>query len=66
MSHRDDHVTLREMLDHAIEALDLVAGMQRSDLDTQRVVYLALLQLCQIVGEAATRLEPSTREAHPE
>ena len=66
MSHRDDNITLREMLDHTIEAIDLVGGLQRSDLDTQRVTYLALLQLCQIVGEAATRLDPSTRDAHPD
>lgn len=66
MSHRDDSITLQEMIDHTIEAIDLAAGMQRGDLDSQRVTYLALLQLCQIVGEAATRLDAATRDAHPE
>jgi hypothetical protein len=38
MSHRDDSITLQEMFDHTVEAMGLVAGLHRSDLDSQRVV----------------------------
>ncbi len=65
MSHRDDETTMREMLDHTVEAMSLVSPLARDDLDSQRVVYLALLQLCQVIGEAATRLSQEIRDAHP-
>ncbi len=64
MSHPDDAATVRDMLDHTIEAISIVAPLTREDLDNERITYLALLQLCQIIGEAATRLSPETRDAH--
>lgn len=58
--------TLRQMLAHAREAQGLVAGKTRVDLDRERVLALALLQLLQIVGEAAGRVSPDYRSAHPQ
>ncbi len=66
MSRHDDRVTLRQMLDHVREVTELTTGRSRSDLDTDRVLYLATLQLLQIVGEAANRLSEACRESHPE
>jgi len=66
MSHRDDNATLRQMLSHAREALGLVAGKSRADLDRERVLALALIQLLQIVGEAADRVSADYCNAHPE
>ena len=54
MAHHDDSVSLRQMLDHAREAFDLVQRRDRADLDRDRVLSLALVQLCQIIGEAAS------------
>jgi len=66
MPLRDDQATLRQMLAHAREALALVQGKSRADLDRERVLALALLQLLQIVGEAAGRLSPAYCDMHPE
>ncbi len=66
MSRREDAVTLRQMLDHVEEAISLGGGRVRADLDTDRVFFLALLKLVEIVGEAATRVSDGMRTAHPE
>jgi len=41
MSKHNDEVRLRHMLEHAREAVALVAGKDRSDLDTSRMLSLA-------------------------
>ena len=66
MSRHDDRVTLRQMLDHIEEAAALAQGRTREDLETERVFFLALLKLVEIVGEAATRVSDSMQNAHPE
>ena len=65
MSQRDDSISLRQMLDHAEEAVSLICGKTRADLDVDRVLSLALVQLLQIVGEAASRVTTTTRDQHP-
>jgi len=54
------------MRDHASEALALAQDMTRVALDGDRVRALALVQLPQIIGEAAARVPADTRAAHPE
>ncbi len=66
MSRHDDAVSLRQMLDHAREALVMIQPHTRADLDRDRMLTLALLQLAQIVGEAANRVSQATRECHVE
>ena len=66
MSGHDDHVRLRHMLDHAREAVELVSGLQRHNLTEDRVLSLAVVRLLEIVGEAAARVSPAFRDAHPE
>ena len=44
------------MLEHAREAVALVGGKDRSDLDISRMLSLALVRLIEIVGEAANRV----------
>jgi uncharacterized protein with HEPN domain len=41
------------MLDHAKEASELVKDKTRADLDSDRLLNLALVRLLEIVGEAA-------------
>lgn len=53
------------MLSHAEEALQMVRGRARRDLDADRQLNLALVRLMEIVGEAATRVSPETRGACP-
>ncbi len=64
MTRRDDMVTARQMLDHARELAEMTSGKSQSDLDSDRMLYLAVLQLLQIVGEAANRLSDDFTRAH--
>jgi uncharacterized protein with HEPN domain len=66
MTQHDDNVSLRQMLDHAREATELIGGRVRADLDRDRVLELALTRLVEIVGEAARRVSPDCRAQHPE
>lgn len=44
------------MLDHSQEAIALARGNNRSDLDGNRLLNLALVRLMEIIGEAASRV----------
>jgi uncharacterized protein with HEPN domain len=60
--HRDrDKVRLSHMLQYSREAVSLIQDRTRSDLDSDRVLGLALVRLIEIVGEAASRVSPATR-----
>ena len=65
MTRHDDSVPLRHMLDHAREAIAMAASKQRPDLDSDRMLQLALVRLVEIVGEAATRVTPETQQRFP-
>lgn len=60
-----DRVRLLHMLEHAREAIQLMAGRTRPDLDTDRVLSLALVRLLEIVGEAAARVSSDARARRP-
>jgi len=57
---KDDWVCLRHMLDSAKEAVELTQGKSRHDLDTNRVLSLALVRLLEILGEAANHWQLTT------
>jgi len=63
---KDDPVRLRHMLDSASEAFELIRDKSRADLDTNRVLSLALVRLLEIVGEAANKVNASTRKEIPD
>ena len=65
MTRHEDGVRLRHMLEHAREAVNLAEGKRREDLDTDRMLELALTRLVEIVGEAATRVSPSGQQDYP-
>lgn len=66
MSMRDDAVSLKDMLDHAHEAVALLTDTNRESFRDQRVIQLALTRLVEIVEEAANRISNTTRQAHPD
>jgi len=66
MSQHNDEVRMRHMLDYSREALGLSRDRSREDLDTDRVMELALVRLVEIIGEAASRVSEETRESNPE
>jgi len=51
MSRRDPATSLRQMRDCAREVVDLVRGRSRSDLDSDRLLALALVRLLEIIGD---------------
>ena len=65
MSRHDDSITFRQMSDHIEESIALARGRTRADLESDRVFFLALLKLVEIVCEAATRIPESMQAAHP-
>ncbi len=66
MFSRRDRVRLDHMLDHAREAITLTRGKTRADLDSDRLLSLALVRLLEIVGEAAGRVSKEECALHPE
>lgn len=52
------------MRDHAREAMTLAHGRTRRDLDSDRLLNLALVRLLEIVGEAAARVPDDVRVRH--
>lgn len=66
MTRHDDSTRLRHMLDHAVEARQMILGRSRNDLDQDRQLNLALVRLMEIIGEAAGRVSQETRQRAPE
>jgi uncharacterized protein with HEPN domain len=61
---KDDRIRLRHMLDAAREAVAAAGRRSRADLERDRVWALGLLKCLEIIGEAAARVAPETRERH--
>ncbi|MCK5241842.1 DUF86 domain-containing protein [bacterium] len=54
------------MLDHALEALEMVCGKKRKDLDNDRKLNLSLVRLLEIIGEAAGRISREDQKQYPD
>lgn len=66
MTRRDDALTLRQMLEYAQEAIELTRGKSRSDVESDRVLCLAIVRLLEIIGEAAGRVSSRTQRKNPQ
>ena len=66
MSRHESSVRLSHMLDHAREAVTMAAGKTREDLQSDRMLNLALVRLLEVVGEAASRTPAEERAQYPE
>ena len=64
MSRREAEVSLRQMRDYAQEAMAMVRDRVRADLDSDRMLNLALVRLLEILGEAANRIPPEDRDKY--
>ena len=62
----DDRVYLGHMLDMARKARQLVQDKSRAEYDGDESLRLALAHLLQVIGEAARRISPACRQAHPQ
>jgi uncharacterized protein with HEPN domain len=54
------------MLDPAREAVAIMRGKSRHDLDTDRLLQLAITRVLEIIGEAANRVTREGRDRYPE
>ena len=64
MSGAKDRVRLCHMLESAREAVELMQGKGRPDLDSDRLLGLALARLLKMIGDAANRVSTEYRSAH--
>lgn len=53
------------MLDYAKEGFKLASNLSRSDLDSNRVLNLALVRIMEVIGEAASRVPYEFRTMYP-
>ncbi|MEX0614139.1 MAG: HepT-like ribonuclease domain-containing protein [Pirellulales bacterium] len=53
------------MRDHALEAIEMLGDTTLDELRNDRKLQLALVQLIEIVGEAASRIPEDVRKAQP-
>ena len=61
-----DEVRLRHMLDAARKAINFTQNRDRSDLDTDELLALAIVRLVEILGEAAKNISQPTKDQAPE
>ncbi len=54
------------MLQHAREAIEMLNGHAREELDTDRRLNLALARLLEVIGEAANRIPAEHRDLYPD
>lgn len=66
MTQHDDLITLHQMLDHIREAVAIASEISREQLDEDRIRFLALIRLVEVVGEAANRVSDTVKNRHPE
>lgn len=66
MTVRPDHVRLQHMLEAAQSAIIFLEKRERSDLDTDAMLKLALVRCIEIIGEASTQISGDYKEDHPD
>jgi uncharacterized protein with HEPN domain len=66
MAMADDRARLTHMLQYAQDAQTFAQGRDRDDLDTDRMLYLAVLRALEVIGEAAAHVSQPLQDQHPE
>ncbi|MCJ7818153.1 MAG: DUF86 domain-containing protein [Candidatus Thorarchaeota archaeon] len=61
-----DEIRLRHMLDAVREALAFTSDKTRADVESNRMLILALIQLLEIIGEAANGITSEFRKDYAE
>jgi len=62
----DDSSRIRHIIEVSEKALEFTKGKQRSDLDRDDILGLALVRLLEIVGEAAGGVSEKLRAKYPD
>ena len=61
MSKHSSDVVLRQMRDHALEAVRFLDGPSLDEYSENRLLILGITRLLEIVGESATRVDPAVQ-----
>lgn len=62
----DDLTRLKHIKEATIEAINFVEGRCRQDLETERMLSLALVRLIEIIGEAANNISVDKQNQYSE
>jgi len=65
MTRHDTIVALQQMLEAARRAVAITSDRSRDDLDSDGLLYLAVVRVLEVLGEAASRVPRSDRARHP-
>lgn len=65
-NRHSDAIRIRHIVDAIRETLGFIEGRSRDELDSNRMLVLALLKELELIGEAASRLSLECREKNPE
>lgn len=57
----EDRVRLQHMIEAAESAIQFVAGRERSELDTDRMLLFAVIRAIEVIGEAASKISEEIR-----
>jgi uncharacterized protein with HEPN domain len=60
----EDAVRIRHMIEAAESIIEFVAGRERSELDTNRMLLFAVVRAIEILGEAASKVTDEARAAN--
>ncbi|MBI5236081.1 MAG: DUF86 domain-containing protein [Deltaproteobacteria bacterium] len=66
MPCNEDITRLRHMLESALDAVSFVQNRNRSSLDTNKMLQLAIVRCIEIIGEAASKISKECCDAHPQ
>jgi uncharacterized protein with HEPN domain len=66
LTNRDPLIFYQHMPDQSREAMALVQPKTRADLDSDRLLNLALVRLLEIIGEAANLISEEEQARHAE
>ena len=61
-----DLLYLGHMLDVSVQAVEKLRGKSREDFEADDNLRLALTHLIQMIGEAARRVDPESRQRYPQ
>jgi len=61
-----DLIRLQHMLDAGKDALRFALGRERTHLESDRMLALALIKALEIIGEAASKVSENFKSEHPE
>jgi len=65
LTKRDERALLQDLLDYSHEAVGFCQGQTLATFSIDRMRYLAVVRLIQLIGEASIRLSDKTRLRYP-